>query len=136
MSNSEHPMATVMHRYLIELSAGNYPQLIALFSPDAIVQSPLYGQLSAADFYQSLLDDTTQSDLTFLQMFLNLEEASGALHFEYTWTMENGRQVTFACVDIFQFNSGFQIKRLDIIYDTHQTRQAWNTLNRGVDTEQ
>jgi len=38
--------------------------MLKLFTPDAVVHSPQYGQLPAARFYPALLADTGQSRLT------------------------------------------------------------------------
>lgn len=114
--------------YLDALSRGDLNQLMALFAPEAIVHSPLYGQQPAHVFYPALLQDSTASNIELLQIFHTLGTEYAAVNFLYHWTLANGEQVTFDCVDIFRFTETGKIKELKIIYDASQTRQHWSAL--------
>ncbi len=73
-----------MHQYLAALNEGNVENVLALFAPDAIVVSPMYGTMSAEVFYPQLFADTRRSDTTLLHIFGTTTEASSvALHFKY-----------------------------------------------------
>lgn len=121
----------VIQAYLDALAQGDLKQLLALFAPDAMVYSPLYGEKQASVFYPCLLQDSTASNIELLQIFRTAGSAHAAVNFLYHWTLASGEQVTFDCVDIFHFNAEDQITALKIIYDASQTRSA---LQRAQNT--
>jgi ketosteroid isomerase-like protein len=54
----------IVASYLAALERADLDGMLKLFTPDAVVHSPQYGQLPAAQFYPALLADTGQSRLT------------------------------------------------------------------------
>lgn len=119
----------ILKAYLQALSSGDYDTIMRLFSPTAIVHSPLYGERPAADFYWELIEDTQRSDITPLDYFEN-EARRGAVNFLYRWTMENGTTVEFDCVDIVEFADDDLITKIKIIYDTDHTRKHFDQLKQ------
>ncbi|MCI4650287.1 nuclear transport factor 2 family protein [Phaeodactylibacter sp.] len=115
---------TAIRAYLDALSRGDLEQLMALFAPKAIIHSPLYGQQPARVFYPALLEDSAASHIELLQIFQSHSPQHAAVNFLYHWTLANGEEVTFDCVDIFRFNEAGKIAELKIIYDASQTRPA------------
>jgi len=113
-----------IRNYLDALSRGDLDQLMALFDPKATVYSPLYGQQPARVFYPALLQDSAASHIELLQIFQSNSPQYAAVNFLYHWTLANGEEVTFDCVDIFQFDKAGKITELKIIYDASQTRPA------------
>lgn len=114
--------------YLEALSKADYQELIALFTNDAVVLSPLYGERPAANFYQELFQDTQSSELTFLDIFINAAGDKACINFLYRWTMSDGSVTIFDCVDVVEFDQNGKIKQLKIIYDTAQTLEKFNNL--------
>jgi len=114
-----------MASYLQCLEHSDYDKLIALFTEDATVESPLYGPQSAATFYRELFADTRQSQITPLGFFTNHEQGTGAANFHYAWTLANGQRVSFDCVDVFYFTEKRKIRHMKIVYDTNRTRSSW-----------
>ena len=119
---------TIAKAYLDALTGGDYKALLQLFASDAVVLSPLYGEQPATAFYQKLLEDTRNSELTFLDVFTNESGRRVSLNFRYRWTMANGLVSEFDCVDIFDIDENGKITRLKIIYDTARTRPAFHQL--------
>ncbi|MGI9544191.1 MAG: hypothetical protein ACR2MX_13110, partial [Cyclobacteriaceae bacterium] len=74
-------------KYLEALESGNLAEILELFTIDAQVISPLYGQMAASDFYRQLLKDTRQSKLTLKGIFDHKQGEKIALLFNYQWTM-------------------------------------------------
>jgi len=111
--------------YLRELENGNYENIIKLFSPKAIINSPLYGKIKAKDFYKELFKDTLKSKITLMNIFKSKNPLIAAGHFRYDWVLKNGTSTSFECVDIFQFNKNGKIIKLTIIYDTAKIRQSF-----------
>jgi hypothetical protein len=122
-------MQQAILQYLEALQAGDHNRIIALFSPQALIHSPLYGHASAQDFYKNLLSDTQASQIILRNMFASLDApAIFSALFRYEWILKDGSEVTFDCVDIFVFNEVGKIKELTIIYDTYHVRQSFEKL--------
>ena len=115
-------------KYLSGLEKSDYENLINLFAPNAIVHSPLYGEVEAKKFYEDLFKDTNKSVITLKDIFMSEDNSKGAVNFLYDWTLSDGSPVSFDCVDIFKFNSEGKIQELTIIYDTSQTRPKFDKL--------
>lgn len=110
--------------YLQSLEAGDYQQLINLFAAGAIVHSPLYGRRTAPEFYRSLLADSAGSRIQLLHIYHQPGSRRAAVNFIYEWTLANGSELAFDCVDLFEWNEEQQFTQLKIIYDASQTRPA------------
>lgn len=110
--------------YLRSLERGDYVQLSSLFAPGAVVHSPLYGRRPALEFYRELLADSANSRIQLLHIYHQAGGQRSAVHFTYEWTLASGSQVSFDCVDLFEWNVEQQITELRIIYDASQTRPA------------
>ncbi len=117
-------MKEQMQAYLSFLAKANYEKLMSLFTPEAVIISPLYGIQKASIFYQKLFEDTKESTLTLQDSFVNEDKKTACIHFLYQWKMANGKETYFDCIDIFQFDKDNKIKQLKIIYDTADTRIA------------
>jgi len=113
----------VSKQYIQFLAAADLTSLINLFSADGFVVSPIYGTLPAKEFYDMLAKDTTQSKLTIKGIFEEPSSGNVALYFQYDWTLQHGRQVTFDVVDILTFDEENRITTLKIIYDTVKARE-------------
>lgn len=121
-----NPRASML-AYLEYLGSADVVGLRSLFASNATVNSPLYGELSAVEFYDRLLQDTTASTLQLHHQWYDEKSLRGALFFAYGWEMANGQFAQFDVVDIIQFNAQGEIEALQIIYDTQATRTAWQS---------
>jgi len=120
--------ANIIEQYLKALEVGSYEEMMKLFTPDAMVHSPLYGEIKASKFYKDLFADTSKSKITLLNIFKGKDDFIGAGHFRYDWKMADGTPVSFECVDVFKFSEDNLINELTIIYDTAGTRPAFNKM--------
>jgi ketosteroid isomerase-like protein len=109
--------------YLAALERGDLTGILALFHPDAIVHSPLYGPLPAAEFYPRLLADTGRSEL-HLRGVTQGERLVG-VWFRFDWTLPSGTATGFECVDMLELDDEGLITTLRIFYDTATTRTAF-----------
>jgi len=115
--------------YLRFLEKGDMKNLLNLFSKNGIVESPVYGVMSAMLFYKELNNDTRNSELKLKGIFEEDDSNRLALYFNYKWLMKNNKQVVFDVVDIIEFNELNQIIKLKIIYDTTESRKMVDELN-------
>lgn len=113
-----------VHDYLAALEAGDVQRILTLFTADAIVHSPLYGEMPAGEFYPALFADTAESKLTLKTVLHGDHEGSPtvAFWFDFNWTLANGSPAPFSVVDIAKLNSDGLITELHIIYDTTAIR--------------
>lgn len=122
----------LIKRYFDGLQSGNAEEILSVFEEDGIVLSPLYGKMTAKQFYTDLFKDTNESKITLLntlQSFENKDTCAG--HFKYDWTMKDGSLVTFECVDVFKVSSNNKFQQLTIIYDTYgKVRESFDNLKR------
>lgn len=122
------PLDTV-RTYLAHLHASHTDGLIACFEDDGVVHSPFLGTMRASDFFQKLAQASSGSVITVLDLFESAQPDNGgavrvAAYFRYDWTLNDGREVTFTCVDVFTFDAGStHIRDMNIVYDTHPLRE-------------
>ena len=122
-------MATdICKQYLDALNESSLEKVLSLFDPDAVVVSPLYGEMPATTFYKALFADTNRSETKLLNIFESISGVSSlALHFHYIWTLKSGKIVEFDCIDVFQITPDKKkFTKLKIIYDTEPIRADFN----------
>lgn len=118
----------LVERYLAALGAADLPGMLALFTPDAGVQSPLYGTRAAADFYPELFADTGAAALTLLGTMRGTSESGAELVsflFHFDWTLPNGTPAPFDVVDVAELADDGRIQAIRIVYDTVDVRPAY-----------
>lgn len=124
---SRSPLNTV-RTYLRHLHDGNTAGLVATFEVDGIVHSPFLGTVKASAFFPKLARSSRQSVITLIDLFESAQPGAEGLrvaaYFRYDWTLSDGRQVDFTCVDVFGFQPGSDlIASMHIVYDTHPLRE-------------
>ena len=115
-------------KYLDALNEGCLEKVLSLFENNALVDSPLYGEIPATKFFTDLFADSSRSETSLLNIFESVsDDSSVALHFHYSWTLKNGRTVEFEVVDVFELalETG-KFAKLKIIYDTAPIRDDFN----------
>ena len=84
--------------YLVALEAADEGRVLALFTGDAIVHSPLYGPVPAAEFYPALFRDTSRASLTLHGVTSGTSPAGAplvGLWFHFAWRLGDGRDAPF-----------------------------------------
>lgn len=122
----------IIKTYFETLEQGDYEKLMELFDDKAIAKSPLYGKLSVKKFYKKLLEDTGNSKIDLLHIFVNKEKNNGAGHFRYNWILKDNSNSSFEGVDVFNFNNKGKIQQITIIYDTYGTRESFNKMKEEM----
>jgi hypothetical protein len=121
--------------YLAGLQAADLEAIVGLFTPDGVVDSPLYGRMPATDFYAALFADTSQSELTMLGV-LDGTTPDGApliaLWFHFDWTLKSGEPAPFDAVDVLELDAAGKIISLHIIYDTARVCAAFRRSASGA----
>jgi ketosteroid isomerase-like protein len=118
----------LVSRYLRALGDADLPGMLELFAEDAIVRSPLYGDLPAAEFYPALFADTGAAALTLLGTMRGKSADGRAMVsflFHFDWTLPGGTRAPFDVVDVAELDDSGRIRSLRIIYDTVAVRPAF-----------
>lgn len=114
--------------YLQHLHAGDTAGLISTFEENGVVHSPFLGTIGASEFFKKLAQASSKSVITLIDLFASVQPATSvvrvAAYFRYDWTLNDGREVDFTCVDVFSFRPGSsRIQDMQIVYDTHPLRE-------------
>jgi len=118
----------ICKQYLDALNEGSLEKVLSLFDPNAVVVSPLYGEMPATTFFKVLFADTNRSETKLLNIFESISgNTSLALYFHYIWTLKSGKIIEFDCVDVFEITPDKKkFTKLKIIYDTVPIRADFN----------
>jgi ketosteroid isomerase-like protein len=111
--------------YLDALGRADLDAMLALFTEDGQVHSPLYGPQPAARFFPQLFGATTESNLALQGVAAGRTESGAALvtlWFRYDWLMAGGARTVFDVVDVLELALDGRIGTLRIIYDTTAAR--------------
>lgn len=119
---------TIAKKYLSCLEKASVEETLLLFAEDAVIESPLYGQMPARLFYTQLFADTMSSTLRLDGIFSEPTSSRILILFEYQWKLRNHQQVIFNVVDVLEFDSDNKITTLKIIYDTARSKEAFSQL--------
>jgi len=110
--------------YLSALESSDQTAVLRLFTEGAVVHSPLYGTMPAADFYPLLFEDTAESRLRLRSVLTGEHNGASAtaFWFDFDWVLADGTPAPFTVVDIAELNAEGLITTLHIVYDTATVR--------------
>ena len=116
--------------YLQALEEASTTKVLALFTESGCVNSPLYGEKSAAEFYPELFKDTSTSKLTLKGVMegssVSAETKLISIWFHFDWVLADGEPAPFDVVDVLEIcSSTGLISKLHIVYDTYPIRGAF-----------
>jgi hypothetical protein len=124
-----------IERYLALLAAGDVGAIVSLFSPQGMVNSPFLGVKPAGEFFEQLKAATRRSVLEDAEVFVSgVGSRRASACFTYQWELADGAQVSFRCVDIFDFDEDGLIASMTIIYDTAPIRAEVGDKYRRAET--
>ena len=115
-------------RYLEALQGTDVEKVVSLFVAGGTVESPLYGTMSATDFYPALFADTAESELTLRATMVGGTDERPVISFwfDFDWTLASGEPAPFSVVDVAELDSDGRIQTLHIVYDTAPIRAAFD----------
>ena len=122
----------LVDEYLAAMEAADAARILALFTPHATVNSPLYGVVPAREFYPRLFGDTAQSRLRLRSVMAGETTENRptlAFWFDFDWTLSDGTNAPFTVVDVAELDPDGRILRLHILYDTAPLRSSFEGLS-------
>ena len=120
-------------RYVAGLESGDLDAVLALFEMDAVVVSPLYGEVPARDFFAAVLTDTQSSRPRLVDVLRSTDDPRAvAARLRYGWTLSSGFEADFEVVDLFELGEhGDRFARLTIVYDTAPVRESFAGMKQA-----
>lgn len=121
----------LVDEYLAALETADVPRVLALFTGDATVNSPLYGVVPAREFYPRLFGDTAQSKLRLRSVMTGGttdHRPTVGFWFDFDWTLADGTPAPFTVVDVAELDEEQRITSLHILYDTAPLRASFDAL--------
>ena len=120
--------------YLDAVRGADANRMLALFARDAVVHSPLYGDLPATEFYPKLFGDTKSADLTLMGTTTGATTDGRRLVmflFKFDWVLKAGADIiAFDVVDVAILDADDRIADLSIVYDTKTARPTFDAATR------
>jgi hypothetical protein len=116
-------------RYQEALTQRDFPAVLTLFAPDATVQAPITGTMSAEEFHHHLFNGSSMAIARLIHVFEGIGEPRKiALQFSYTWVISDSSVEVMDGVSIFQMDDGdsMKFKSLTIIYDPTNLKRHLN----------
>ena len=115
---SAQDCADIVRSYFTHLTASDTALIVALFADDGYVVSPVLGTMLAGAFYDTLDSASARNVLTVHRIMSSDDDRFHSAHFTYDWTLNDGTQIEFEGVDVFEFDDDDQICSMKIFYDT------------------
>lgn len=113
----------MIREYYRILELHDYNSLMTLFSPDAIIVHPIFGNMPATEFFKILLDRARSHKITIHNIFQALEQPDRlAAYLRAVFVTKNGTTFDEDGVHIYDFSADGQIIRLTVVIDTYPFR--------------
>ena len=116
----------MIERYLEAIRARDQEGILRLFTPEARVVHPVFGELPVAEFYRRLLEATT-SDRTSGETVFQGPDSRVALYFQDEWTSADGTAFRNPIVLIFDLADDGRARALEVVFDTWPFRGDHST---------
>jgi hypothetical protein len=102
----------------------NLDAVIALFSSDAVIVTPLKGSCDPRTYHEWLFATVKKSTVSVINAFQALnEEICLAVLADYEWQMHDNKTINFTGMSVFDFTPDrMKIKRMRTFYDTSAVR--------------
>ena len=125
--------------YLKALEGGNLEGVLALFTPDGVVYSPIYGKAPARDFYVGIFKDSPKTEVKLLGLLGRGETTSGGTMTGYWARFSNvlarGAHHELEVVVVMELK-GDKISALHIVMDTAFIRPTFDKDTERAPTGQ
>ena len=111
------PHERTIRRYLHAMEANDLPDVLDCFTPNALIASPVYGEVPVRPFYEKLVADTVRANVTIRTLYRSEERPDlWIAHFGYVWVRRDQADMDTELIDLFELDaSGERIRKLRIV---------------------
>jgi hypothetical protein len=104
--------------------------VLAVFSPDALIVTPLKGSCDVRTYHEWLFATVERSTVKVINAFQAMNsEICLAVLADYEWLMHDGKVVNFSGMSVFAFTfDKMKIKKMSTFYDASVVRPQLVTL--------
>ena len=108
------------YQYIAAVEQGDLDALLALFTPNALVSSPIFGACSVKSFYAYIFRSISNRTMVLRNiLYGGVKTNQVAIYLSYTRSVEGRDPATIDVVDLFDFTDDFSaFSSVKIIYDT------------------
>ena len=98
------------------MAANDLAGVLACFTPDAVIVSPVYGEVPVRRFYETLIADTVRASIDVKALYRS-EERPGQwiAHFGYVWIRRDQPDMDTELIDLFELDPSGLLARLRIV---------------------
>jgi hypothetical protein len=98
----------------------NFDAILFLFSPDAVIVTPLKGKCDVRTYHEWLFATVKKSTVKVINAFQALNgEISIAVQANYEWLMHDEKVINFCGMSVFEFTADKKkIRKKTTFYDT------------------
>lgn len=118
---------TMIREYYRILQKHSYDPLMTLFSKEAVIVHPIFGNMPATDFFKILLDRAKSHEIAILTLFSALEQRNRmAVYLNAKFTTKDNTKFDEHSVHIFDFSTEGLIEKLTVVIDTYPFRGEYS----------
>jgi len=111
--------------YFAALDSNDLDAMLQLFAAEAIVHSPMLGEVRAAEFFPKVFGASSATSITVFDVLVSAQGQPRAVgYFNYDWTLKDGTVIQFDAADVFDFDADGRIAKMTILYDTYPIRDT------------
>jgi len=109
----------------------DFDAILSMFSPDAVIVTPLKGECDARTYHEWLFATVKKTTVKVVNAFQALNgEISIAVQANYEWLMHDEKIIKFGGMSVFEFTADKKkIKKMSTFYDTSLVRPQIGELN-------
>ncbi|OKL43305.1 hypothetical protein [Pseudovibrio exalbescens] len=134
MTSSDQQLEDLMkaqalcEEYTHRLERNDLDRLMELFTKEAVVQSPIFDEQRAKDFYTYVLTQITGRSIRIKSIMVSPSNPTRAsIHARYNRQVTGSLPQTIDLVNVFRLNPTLdRIEEVTIIYDTAKVRQDFD----------
>lgn len=109
------PEATI-RRYLSAMATNDLASVLACFTPNALITSPVYGEMPVRRFYERLIADTVRASVDLRTLYRSEHQPERWIaHFGYVWVRRDQPDMATELIDLFELDLSGLIARLRIV---------------------
>jgi hypothetical protein len=111
-------------QYRIAVRDRNFDKVLSIFSPDAVIVTPLRGACDVKSYHDWLFATVKKSTVKVKNVFQALNgDISIAVQSDYEWLMHDDQVINFGGMSVFEFTSDKRhIRKMTTFYDTSLVR--------------
>lgn len=116
-----------LKKYYEAIEQANYADIMKLFAKDSVVIHPIFGHLSAKEFFKLLLEKSKNNDVRMINIFKTDElPTRRACYLNVSFVTQDNQTFEEEAIHIFDFQTNGLISKVTVIIDTFPFRKEYS----------